>query len=197
MGQNFSTFTFTPSVKQAQRRYGSRENYADEEQEPDRFNLTNKEVAFIESRDSFYMATVGENGWPYMQFRGGPSGFLKVIGERTLGFADFKGNRQYISTGNINAEKKAMLFLIDYPTRQRLKIWATGEISDLDQASELASQIVVPNYRAKVERLFVFTVEAYDWNCPAHITQRYSLAEIENEILNGNPNFPSPGQSAT
>ncbi len=196
MGQNFSTFTFTPSVEEAQERYGSRKNYADMAEEPDRFNLTAKELGFIESRDSFYMATVGENGWPYVQFRGGARGFFKVLGERTLGFADFKGNRQYISTGNINAEKKAMLFLIDYPSRQRLKIWATSEIMDVGDAPELASRLVVPDYRAKVERLFVFTVEAYDWNCPAHITQRYSLEEIETEMLNGNPKFASLGQAS-
>lgn len=179
MGQNFSTFTFTPSVKAAQERYGSRANYADEEQEPDRFLLTPQEVGFIESRDSFYVSTVGENGWPYVQFRGGPKGFLKVLGERTLGFADFKGNRQYITTGNVNAEKKAMLFLIDYPTRQRLKIWATSKVLDVDEAPELAARLVDPNYRAKAERLLLFEVEAYDWNCPAHITPRYSLEEIE------------------
>ena len=189
MGQNFSTFTFTPSVKEAQERYGSRRNYADEEQEPDRFNLTAKEVAFIESRDSFYIATVGENGWPYMQFRGGPRGFFKVLGERALGFADFKGNRQYISTGNINDSKKAMLFLIDYPTRQRLKLWATCEIQDAGDAPTLASRLIAPDYRAKVERLFLFTIEAFDWNCPQHITQRYSLDEIKEQLNQGNPSF--------
>src|SRR5210317_2215096 len=99
MGQNFATFTFTPSVKDAQNRYGSRSSYGDEENEPDRFLLTNREVPFIEARDSFYLATVGENGWPYVQFRGGPKGFLKIMDDRTLGFADFRGNRQFISTG--------------------------------------------------------------------------------------------------
>ncbi|MFT5191427.1 MAG: putative pyridoxine 5'-phosphate oxidase superfamily flavin-nucleotide-binding protein, partial [Verrucomicrobiales bacterium] len=142
-------------------------------------------------------STVGENGWPYMQFRGGPAGFFKVLGERTIGFADFSGNLQYISTGNMNAEKKAMLFLIDYPTRQRLKIWATSEVKDVDDAPELASELVVPNYRAKVERVVLFTIEAYDWNCPQHITRRYSLEEIEAEMAAGNPSFQELGQSVT
>ena len=189
MGQNFSTFTFTDSVKEAQSRYGSRDNYADMEQEPDRFQLTDKETSFIQSRDSFYLSTVGENGWPYMQFRGGPTGFLKVLGERTLGFADFRGNRQYISTGNARAEKKAMLFLIDYPTRQRLKIWATSEVKDVTEAPQLVPQLITPPYRAKVERFFLFTVEAIDWNCPQHITPRFSMDEIKQALDHGNPNF--------
>ena len=189
MGQNFSTFTFTDSVKEAQSLYGSRNNYAGMEQEPDRFNLTDKEAQFIRSRDSFYMATVGENGWPYMQFRGGPIGFLKVLGERTLGFADYRGNRQYISTGNLNAQKKAMLFLMDYPTRQRLKLWTTCEVKHVDEAPTLASELITPDYRAKVERLFLFTIEAFDWNCPQHITQRYSLDEIKEQLNEGNQSF--------
>ena len=191
MGQNFSTFTFTftDSVKEAQTRYESRENYAGMELEPDRFTMAEKEVSFIESRDSFYLSTVGENGWPYMQFRGGPKGFFKVLGPRTIGFADFRGNRQYISTGNLKAGKKAMLFLIDYPTRQRLKIWTTCEIKDVADDPALADQLVDPDYRAKVERLFIFNMEAFDWNCPQHITRRYSLEEIQDEIKNGNSSF--------
>ena len=195
MGQNFSTFTFTPSVKAAQARFGSRNNYAGSEQDPDRFNLGDSEISFIESRDSFYLSTVGENGWPYMQFRGGPQGFFKVLGERLIGYADFKGNRQYISTGNMTAEKKAMLFLIDYPTRQRLKIWATSEVKDLTDDPELATKLVVPDYRAKVERVVLFKIEAFDWNCPAHITQRYSLDEIESELTKQNPKFAAQGKT--
>ena len=178
MGQNFSTFTFTDSVKAAQEHYHSRGNYQGMEDEPDRFNLTEKELGFIFSRDSFYMATVGENGWPYMQFRGGPVGFLKALGPRTIGYADFRGNRQYISTGNLNAEKKAMLFLIDYPTRQRLKIWATANVIDAANDTDLAARLVSADYRAKVERLITFEIQAYDWNCPQHITPRYTEAEF-------------------
>jgi len=189
MGQNFSTFTFTKSVKEAQTRYGARENWDGEEQEPDRFTLTSKETDFIVSRDSFYLSSVGENGWPYMQFRGGPKGFLKVLGPRTLAFADFKGNRQFISTGNLRSEKKAMLFLIDYPTRKRLKLWTTCEVKDAAEDPALAEQLIDPNYRAKAERLFIFTIQAFDWNCPAHITQRYSMEEIAQQVKNGSPAF--------
>lgn len=190
MGQNFSTFAFTDSVKAAQEHYGSRKNYAGSEDDPDRFTLTQQEVPFIESRDSFYMSTVGENGWPYMQFRGGPRGFLKAIDERTIGFADFRGNKQYISTGNLNAgDGKAMLFLIDYPTRQRLKIWATGEVIDVDDDPQLAERLVMPDYRGKVERLILYSVQAIDWNCPQHITRRYSIDEIEAGIAAGDSTF--------
>ncbi len=189
MGQNFATFTFTPSVKRAQTQYGSRLNYADSEEDPDRFILGPAEVAFIQSRDSFYLSTVGENGWPYMQFRGGPVGFFKVLDQRHLAFADFRGNRQYISTGNLNAARKAMLFLIDYPTRQRLKLWATSEVFDVSEEPELAEQMRLPDYRAKVERIVRFKIEAFDWNCPAHITPRFSLEEIKTETAKGNPAF--------
>lgn len=189
MGQTYATFAFTESVKTAQEHYGSRRNYAGSEDDPDRFTLTENEIPYIESRDSFYMSTVGENGWPYMQFRGGPRGFLKAVDERTIGYADFRGNRQFISTGNINATGKAMLFLIDYPTRTRLKIWTTAEIKDADSAPELAAKLTIPDYRGVVERLVLFTVEAIDWNCPQHITPRFTLEEIQAGIAAGNPAF--------
>jgi len=185
MGQTYATFAFTDSVKAAQEHYGSRDNYAGSEDDPDRFTLSDREVPFLESRDSFYLSTVGENGWPYMQFRGGPRGFLKALDERTLGYADFRGNRQFISTGNVNATGRAMLFLIDYPTRTRLKIWATAEIRDAADDPELAERLTVPDYRAKVERLVLFTVQAIDWNCPQHITPRYTIEEIKAGIAAG------------
>jgi len=185
MGQTYATFAFTDSVKAAQEHYGSRDNYAGSEDDPDRFTLSDREVPYIESRDSFYLSTVGENGWPYMQFRGGPRGFLKALDERTLGYADFRGNRQFISTGNVNATGRAMLFLIDYPTRTRLKIWATAEIRDAADDPELAERLTVPDYRAKVERLVLFTVQAIDWNCPQHITPRYTIEEIKAGIAAG------------
>lgn len=185
MGQTYATFAFTDSVKAAQEHYGSRGNYAGSEDDPDRFTLSEREIPYIESRDSFYLSTVGENGWPYMQFRGGPRGFLKALDERTLGYADFRGNRQFISTGNVNATGKAMLFLIDYPTRTRLKIWATAEIRDAADDPELAERLTIPDYRGKVERLVLFTVQAIDWNCPQHITPRYTIEEIEAGIAAG------------
>lgn len=189
MGQTYATFAFTESVKAAQEHYGSRDNYAGSEDDPDRFTLSDREIPYIESRDSFYLSTVGENGWPYMQFRGGPLGFLKALDARTLGYADFRGNRQFISTGNVNATGKAMLFLIDYPTRTRLKIWATAEIRDAADDPELAERLTVPDYRGKVERLVLFTVQAIDWNCPQHITPRYTIEEIRAGIAAGAPTF--------
>jgi predicted pyridoxine 5'-phosphate oxidase superfamily flavin-nucleotide-binding protein len=136
----------------------------------------------IEDRDSFYMATVGENGWPYVQFRGGPKGFLKIIDQETIGYADFKGNMQYISTGNINATKKAALILLDYPSKRRLKIWAETEILDPERNPALRDKLTVAGYDAAVERLVIFHVKAFDWNCPQHINQRYTMDEFEQLI---------------
>ena len=130
MNQNFTKFAFTPSVKDAQEHYGSRKNYERMESGPDRFLLTGKEKDYIPTLDFFYIATVGENGWPYVQYRGGPKGFLKIIDDRTLGFADFRGNRQFISVGNINSGGKVALILLDFTKRVRLKVWATATIKD-------------------------------------------------------------------
>ena len=178
MGQNFATLTFTDSVRAAQQRYGDRDNWAGEENEPDRFRLTDREIDFIGALDHFYLATVGENGWPYMQFRGGPRGFLKTLDDRRLAFADFRGNRQYLSVGNLNNGGKAMLFLLDQARRRRLKIWATGEVLHPEDDEALAMKLIDPQYRAKVERLIVFTIQAYDWNCPQHITPRFTEEEF-------------------
>lgn len=179
MGQNFATLTFTDSVLSAQERYGSRRNWNGEEHEPDRFLLTERETKFITGLDGFFMATVGESGWPYMQFRGGAKGFLKVLDDRQLAFADFRGNRQYISTGNLNSGGKAMLFLWDQARRMRLKIWVTADVSHPEDNPDLATQLIDPKYRGNVERLVTFTVQAFDWNCPQHITPRYTVEEFE------------------
>ena len=180
MNRNFTKFAFTESVKKAQERYGTRRSYARMETAGDRYVLTDKEVSFIQSRDSFYMATVGENDWPYVQFRGGPRGFLKVIDETTLGYADFRGNGQYISTGNIQASHKASLILMDYPSQQRLKIWVEATIIEAEQDIELAQHLTMPDYDARIERLVILSIQAYDWNCPQHITPRYTLDEINS-----------------
>ena len=183
MNRNFTKLAFTDSVKKVQEQYGSRQSYARMEQSGDRYVLTPNEMSFIETRDSFYMATVGENDWPYVQFRGGPKGFLKVIDNTTLGMADFRGNMQYISTGNINATKKTSLFLIDYPSQSRLKIWAETEIIDANQNPQLLEKLRVPDYNATIERLMTFKVQAYDWNCPQHITPRYTADEIKQGMI--------------
>ena len=145
----------------------------------DKYQLTAEEAEYIHSRDGFYLATVGETGWPYVQFRGGPKGFLKVIDDTTLGYADFRGNGQYISTGNLQAGNRASLILMDYARQQRLKIWAEVDILDPATDESLLQQLSMPDYKARIERLVALKIEAYDWNCPQHITPRYSVDEIE------------------
>ena len=180
MARKFADITFTPSVKAAQTRYGSRAaNEGFELVEDPRNALGEAETEFIEARDGFYQATVNEDGWPYVQFRGGPAGFLKVLDERTIGYADFRGNIQYLSVGNLNANDRIALILMDYPNRRRLKIWARAQIVHYDEDPELLERLEVPTYRARVERAVVMTIEAVDWNCPQHITPRFTEAEIE------------------
>jgi predicted pyridoxine 5'-phosphate oxidase superfamily flavin-nucleotide-binding protein len=144
--------------------------------------LTANEVAFIAARDSFYMASVSETGWPYVQHRGGPPGFLKVLDETTLGFADFRGNRQYISVGNTAANDRVALILMDYPHRRRLKIYAHLEVRDLADDPALAAKLAAPGYRGRPERAILLHLEAFDWNCPQHITPRFTEAEIEAAV---------------
>jgi predicted pyridoxine 5'-phosphate oxidase superfamily flavin-nucleotide-binding protein len=189
MDKNFTKFAFTNSVKNFQKKHGSRKSYARMEISGDQYALTYREISLIQSRDSFYMSTVGSNGWPYIQHRGGPKGFLKVIDNTTLGFADFRGNMQYISTGNIKSNKKAALFLIDYPSKQRLKIWAVSEIIYPDDNPELLQKLNDTSYKAVIERLIIFNIQAYDWNCPQHIKPRYTTEEISAEIKRSNPEF--------
>jgi len=162
---------FTPSVKAQQQRMGSRRAYARLEERggwSDRIDAGL--AAFIASQDSFFLATASASGQPYIQHRGGPPGFLRVTGERTLAFADFRGNRQYISIGNLAENPRAMIFLIDYGTRQRIKLWGRAVVVEDDAA--LIARLAVPGYDARVERAIVFTLEAWDANCPQHIPQR-------------------------
>ncbi|MDD5267367.1 MAG: pyridoxamine 5'-phosphate oxidase family protein [Methylococcales bacterium] len=181
MATAFADITFTSCVKAAQIRYGSREaNSRFELADDPRFVMAEQEVEFIRERDSFYQATVSETGWPYVQHRGGPKGFLKVLDEHTLGFADFRGNRQYLSVGNLNANDRISMILMDYPNRRRLKIWGRARIVHENEDPELIAQLEVPSYRARVERGIVIHVEACEWNCPQHITPRYSKAEVDH-----------------
>ncbi|KGE01186.1 pyridoxamine 5'-phosphate oxidase family protein [Rhizobium sp. YS-1r] len=179
MAYTFLDLVSTPSVKAAQEANGSRDYFevAGKDRSFDRF--TPSEAAFIAGRDSFYMATVSENGWPYVQHRGGPAGFLQVLDPTTFACADFRGNRQYISVGNLGASDRVSLILMDYPNRSRLKIFAHAEIST-DPA--ILAKVAVPDYRAKVERALVFHLEAFDWNCPQHITPRFTMADIEEGV---------------
>jgi len=180
MSHAFFDLTFTPSVKRAQEHFGTRRNYERfEGGEPDFHGLTDAEADFIALRDSFYLATVGETGQPYVQFRGGPAGFLKVLDPVTLGYADFGGNLQYISAGNLSYNDKAALILMDYPNRRRLKVLARVEVRDAGAEPAMAATLQVPGYRGKVERVMILRVQAFDWNCPRHITPRFTAEEIQ------------------
>jgi predicted pyridoxine 5'-phosphate oxidase superfamily flavin-nucleotide-binding protein len=182
MAHKFAQIAFTPTVRAVQLEEGSRTAYARmDEGEDHHHQLSARETAFIAARDSFYMATVSETGWPYVQHRGGPGGFVKVLDESTIGFADYAGNRQYVSTGNLKTDNRVALFFMDYPNRKRLKmlgrVRAVGP-NEFEQLAHLRDE----NYPAKITRGFVIAVEGFDWNCPQHITPRYTEAEIEGQL---------------
>jgi predicted pyridoxine 5'-phosphate oxidase superfamily flavin-nucleotide-binding protein len=179
MGYGFLDTLKTPSIEEARRANGGDAVWADFTGHRDFDRFTDAERKFIAARDSFYIATVAENGWPYVQHRGGPPGFLRVLDDRTLGFADFRGNRQYISLGNLNVDNRAALFLMDYPNRRRMKLLSHVEIRDLKDDSELAQKLTLPGYKAKVERAMLIHLENFDWNCPQHITPRFTQAELK------------------
>ncbi|MBY3082272.1 pyridoxamine 5-phosphate oxidase [Rhizobium laguerreae] len=178
MTYGFMDIAITPSVRRAQAEMGADRLWPDFKghREFDQFSV--RETAFIAQRDSFYMASVSETGWPYVQHRGGPPGFLKVLGDRTLAFADYRGNRQYISIGNLAENDRTCLFLMDYPARTRLKIYARAEKLALDADPVLTAKITDGDYGAKAERIFRLKLEAFDWNCPQHIEPRYTEAEF-------------------
>ncbi len=180
MPRRYTQLTFTDSVKRTQEAYGARDTAARmEAAEFDDQRLGERERSFLATRDSFYMATVSEAGWPYVQFRGGPPGFLHVLDERTIAYADFRGNRQLISTGNLSHDDRVSLIFLDYPQRQRLKVLARVAVHSAEDRPDLIEALENPSYRAQIKRAFVMTVEAFDWNCPQHITPRFSRAEIE------------------
>ncbi len=181
MSHQFAEIMFTDGVKAAQEQYGSRERI-------ERFSqrmgpneeLTARETEFIALRDTFYIATISEDGWPYVQHRGGPPGFLRVLGPRQLAYADFRGNAQLISTGNVSSNDKVSLILMDYPNRRRLKLLGHMHIKNALSLSEKdLARVESPDYRARIERVAYIDVAAFDWNCPQYITQRYTEAEYE------------------
>ncbi|WP_111979542.1 2Fe-2S iron-sulfur cluster-binding protein [Algibacillus agarilyticus] len=178
MAHQYAQIAFTQSVRQVQEEQNSRSGYASMDTGEDyNYLISQEESNFIQARDSFYMASVSETDWPYVQHRGGPKGFLKVIDERTIGFADYKGNRQYVSTGNFRTNDKVSLILMDYPNRRRLKI--VGHITLVDEADwETLASLEDDHYRARVERGFIIKIAAFDWNCPQHITPRYNELEV-------------------
>ncbi|WP_210395111.1 2Fe-2S iron-sulfur cluster-binding protein [Motiliproteus sediminis] len=180
MGHKFAEIAFTPSVREIQRELGSRNGYAAMEQGDDyNQHLGEAETSFIAARDSFYIASVSETGWPYLQHRGGPAGFVKVIDKTTLGFADYSGNRQYITTGNLRRDNRVSLFFMDYPNRTRLKLLGRVEVVYPAQTA-LITTLEDDDYRARIERGMIIRIEAFDWNCPQHITPRYSEAEVDH-----------------
>jgi len=176
-----SDIAFTPAVKAAQEQRGSRASYAKMENGRGwRDRITPDLEAFIAERDSFYLGTASADGQPYIQHRGGPKGFLKVLDDQTLAMADFAGNAQYISIGNTSENPKATLFLMDYPNRQRIKVW--GEVEFREDDDELLGKLVDPDYKARPQRVMIFHVKAWDINCPQHITPRYTQEEIQPTI---------------
>jgi hypothetical protein len=180
MTERFMQTVLTPSVLAAQQHYFGRRAVITNAPEHD--PLTDEERAFIEARDSFYMGTISESGWPYIQHRGGKAGFLRVVSLRQLAFADYKGNRQMLSTGNLAANDRVSLFLMDYPRRERLKILGRARVEDARQHPELVAQLAEPEARGLVERLFFIEVLSFDWNCPKYITPRFTAAEVEEAV---------------
>lgn len=183
MAYKFLDMLTTDSVRDAQSENGAREQWEDFSGDRRFDHFDERAAAFIAARDSFYMASVSENGWPYVQHRGGPIGFLKVLDDKTLGFADFRGNRQYISLGNVRADDRVALFMVDYPRRKRLKLLAHMKVHQLDENPELAQQIIDPDYQGQPERLMTLTLESYDWNCPQHIVPRFTQEMVDVAAL--------------
>lgn len=185
MSHAFGDIAFTPSVKAAQQRDGSRAGFARNFESGDKvFNhrLADAEVDFIAAQRSFYMATVSESGWPYVQHRGGPRGFLKVLDTKTLGFADFAGNRQLISVGNAAANDRVALILVDYANRVRLKVLGRLALTDLKPQDALTGKLFDPGYRARPQRAMLITVEGFDWNCPQHIPVRIDAEDVQRAL---------------
>ena len=180
MSANYLNFMVTDSVRKAQEQYLGRSLHVESTSQRDA--LTDEEISFIQARDSFYIATISQNGWPYIQHRGGHTGFLRVLNPHTLAFADYRGNRQMLSTGNIAANDRVALFLMDYPQRTRLKILGHARIEDARQHRDLIRQLSDPDVERVVERLFFVEVVSFDWNCPQYITPRYTLLEMEQLI---------------
>ena len=183
MAHDFGSLVFTPVVKALQEKHGSRRQYARMEQSgPPRDHLGEAESEFIADRDSFYMASTGQTGWPYIQHRGGPKGFLKEVDQRTLAFADFSGNKQYISAGNLMTDNRVALIMVDYPAQARLKILGRAEIPEGPQVQDWMERVRDPGYKTAIERVFVIHIEAFDWNCPQHITPRFTEEQIREAL---------------
>lgn len=184
MPRAFAEISFTPSVLALQTQNGSAEGYSKflnpDADRGDRIGPA--EAEFIAGRDGFYQATVSDSGWPYVQFRGGPAGFLKVLDDQAVAYADFRGNRQYLSAGNLTDNDRVSMILMDYPNRRRLKIWGRAKLIAATENPELIAQLQDTSYRGRPERAVVITIEALDWNCPQHIPQRMTLEELAPQL---------------
>jgi len=180
MPTSFADIAFTPSVQALQSRHGSRTQYARMQARAGESTLSARERDFLQQADTFYLATVGETGWPYVQHRGGPPGFVRVRSPSHVAFADFRGNLQYVSAGNVARDDRASIIVVDVANRRRLKLLGHLHLVDLADADEaLVASVALPGYRATVERIALFDVVAFDWNCPQHITQRFTADEVE------------------
>lgn len=185
MPNAFAEIAFTPSVKAAQQRDGSRAGYArsfESSAEVVNDRLGEAEAEFIAAQRSFYMATVSETSWPYLQHRGGPPGFLKVLDAKTVGFADYAGNRQFVSVGNLAVNDRVAMILVDYVHRTRLKILGRMAVRDLAADDTLRSVLVDPAYRARPQRAMIITIEGFDWNCPQHIPMRIDAEDVQRAL---------------
>jgi uncharacterized protein len=183
MKHRFAELAFTSTVKAVQAELGSRDHYARLEEGPaTHAQLTAAEVAFLESRDSCYLSSVGETGWPYVQHRGGPPGFIRVLDPQTIGFADFRGNRQYVSVGNLRTNDRVALLLMDYPARRRLKLLGHATTVSAEQDPALVERLRPAGFRPRLERGILIRVAGFDWNCPQHITPRYTEAEVRELV---------------
>jgi predicted pyridoxine 5'-phosphate oxidase superfamily flavin-nucleotide-binding protein len=180
MGRRFAEIAFTPRVQAEQARVGSRAGYARvAERGRDDAELTEAEAEFIAGRDSFYMATVSETGWPYVQHRGGPAGFVRALDGRTLGFADLGGNRQHISVGNLGHDGRVSLFFMDYANRRRLKLLGRARVVRAEDDPAPVASLTPPALAGRGERAVLVAVEGFDWNCPQHITPRFTAEQVE------------------
>ncbi len=183
MPHKFADIMFTETVKSIQSDFGSRKMYTRMEEGTEDYNnlIGPNEATFISARDSLYMASVSETGWPYVQHRGGPLGFVKILDQKTIAMPDFRGNRQYVSVGNLTKDNRVSLFFMDYPNKTRLKLLGRVELVGLDQP-KIIEKLQMPDYRGHIERGYVIKVEAFDWNCPQHITERYTVSDIEKSV---------------
>ena len=186
MSNHYGAIAFTDAVVDVQREHGSDGFYGRKRVQgraaPGTDALTDDEREYLAERDGFYLASVSETGWPYVQFRGGPPGFLRVVDEHTIGWADFRGNLQYITTGNVSGDDRVALIVLDYAQRRRLKIFGHARVVTATEDPALVKSLADPGYAAEVERAVLVTVEAFDWNCQQHITPRFSAAELESHL---------------